>query len=295
VAVVLVPPGEVPPVQTKYFLENIRPFVQKLAETWPGIPQRLRRRFLHELMNVLGTWFQKEHVESPGMGDAAKFAINLLQDMKTKAADLRRLFEKIETRRNLTYVRDTDPERYAAILKADPQMTSWESLIGCHFAHDILERAGRNTTPSWNIQTILAALSAMIEAAERPTGKLSSGSSEVEVELDELIRVHELVRAPAPKKRSCGRPVGIDGYQALDCLVFGLGVAAARVGINLTAYIKSGDGGAKVAAGSLIDILDMLRDCFWKQFRWNPHIPWDHQRHIATYQRLLARARSHAA
>src|SRR5260221_10194704 len=98
-------------------------------------------------------------------------------------------------------------------------MPSWEVLIGCNYARHNLERAGRKTTPSWNIESILAALSAMIEAAERPVGELVSDSGEAtEVELDEFIRVQELVRVPASEKRRRGRPVGIDRYPALDFL-----------------------------------------------------------------------------
>ena len=119
-------------------------------------------------------------------------------------------------------------------------MPSWEVLIGCNYARHNLERAGRKTTPSWNIESILAALSAMIEAAERPVGELVSDSGEAtEVELDEFIRVQELVRVPASEKRRRGRPVGIDRYPALDFLVFELGVAAARPSATKCRHLRS--------------------------------------------------------
>jgi hypothetical protein len=270
-----------PPLTTKDFLEKIRPFAKEVAETWPGIPQRLRRRFFSEFMNVLGTWFQKEHLESEGSSDAAVITTHMLEDVKIKADALYRLLEEI-----------VYPERVAIAPRP------WELCIGQSCAAQILQRAGRTATPSWDIDSILVALSSMIKAADNPMVEVGMVSypnlshKPVLVELDKLIRVP----ASDPPKRGQGRPAGFDQYRKLDYLVFELGVTFARAGVNLTAYAKDG-GGLKVAAGSLIQMLEMLDECLLQHLDWHTHLPSpeDHLHHIATYQRLLARARSHAA
>jgi len=276
------------PLTTKQFLENIRPFCEQLAEAWPDVPQRLRRRFLRELMNVLGIWFQKAHVESAPLRKAAVSAVNLLERVKGAAMCLRADIKNL-----------SEPG-------SSETAQSWEFSVACRFVARNLECAGQATTPPWDINSILAALSAIIEITDNPMTDIEAilpdkpGATRLKMELDRFIRVPISYRHQGgrgrPAERRQGRPSGFYRFPNLDVLVFGLGVVAARAGVNLTAYTKSG-GRVKVAAGSLIQILEMLRECLLEQLDWHPNLPSakDHKRHIATYQRLLARARSNLA
>ena len=146
-----------------------------------------------------------------------QIATDLLQDVASKAADLHHLLESITKRKPL--------------FKSPTHMSAYRVAEGN--LHD----AGQATTPSWDFDSTLAALSSMIAAADNPTVKIlmNDGSA-----------VLQPLGAPAPmhRKRRQGRPTGLGHHQRLDF----------------------------------------------------PAIPFpnQHPRHIATYQRLLARARSHA-
>ncbi len=263
----------VQPTTVESFLEGIRPLAERIAQTWPGIPERSRRRFLHELTNVLGQWFQKAHLEvsKSSSEEFKELAVDLLQNVKNKAIALVCVLEEI-----------TKPYPF----KGPTDMSAYRLVQG-----NLLD-AIQARTPSWDIDGIRAALLAMAAAADNPTVKrrLLDGS----VVLTPLAAIGLPTPAPKHRKRRQGRPAGFDRYPGLDFLVFELGVVMARVGVNLTAYIKDG-GEVKVAAGSLIQILDMLRRCVRDQGLVNPMLPFpdQHRRYVATYQRLLARADSH--
>src|SRR5205823_11266737 len=100
--------------------------------------------------------------------------------------------------------------------------------LGYDLARRNLKDAGRAATPAWDIDSILAALSAMIELADGPA-------------------MTDLARVFKRRKRGRGRPAGFD-CPKLDLLVFVLGFVAARAGVNLTAFTKDG-GEVKIPAG----------------------------------------------
>jgi hypothetical protein len=93
---------------------------------------------------------------------------------------------------------------------------------------------------------------------------------------------------------SRGRPRGIAEHPALHRLVFHLAYAAAWARLSLSAYVKE-NGKTKVAVGTLIDSLDMLREHFAQEPNWEwltlyLPVPDQHQHHVATYRRLLKSA-----
>jgi hypothetical protein len=256
-----------------------------MAETWPGIPSRLRAGFSSKLLSLLGLWFQRVHMESAAHSEAALIAIDLLQNVKTNATALLRALEKIVKAPEQITVKDPywpGGSRVAG--------KSREFFFGRKFAENNLRRAGETATPAWNIADVMNALAGMVEVADKPTVQFATEEGTTfTTELNKLIRV-----ATRHEHRKSGRPSGIARHRGLDFLVYELAVIAIRAGISLTAYTKNG-GGIKVAAGSLIDMLDMLREAVQQQISWDTQLPLleQHQRQIATYQRLLARARSH--
>jgi hypothetical protein len=104
---------------------------------------------------------------------------------------------------------------------------------------------------------------------------------------------------PKPgNKPSRGRPSGVTGYPNLETLVFLLEGHSAFHGAFLTAYIKK-NGELKVAAGSLIDALNMLRSYLMNDpvYSWLANslpLPGEHLTYVSTYQRILADARIEA-
>jgi hypothetical protein len=95
----------------------------------------------------------------------------------------------------------------------------------------------------------------------------------------------------APKR---GRPRGISEYPELHRLIFFLAKCMARHGALLTAHMKTNEQ-TRVAAGSLIDTLNILRRYLAQQPDWKwltefLPLPDQHERHVATYRRLLGAA-----
>jgi hypothetical protein len=214
----------VSPLTTKQFLENIRPFCEKLAETWPGIPQRLRRRFLRELMNVLGIWFQKAHLEPAPLKEAAVSAIDLLREVRSHALVLRATIKQI-----------TEPDCWDTAL-------SWEFSLARRFVARNLEHTGRATAPPWDLNSILAALSAIIEMADSPMTEVEMirphelSAMILKMKLDRLIRVPISYDYEHTDERPAGRrPFSFYQFPELDFLVLGLGAVAARAGVKASA------------------------------------------------------------
>jgi hypothetical protein len=103
---------------------------------------------------------------------------------------------------------------------------------------------------------------------------------------------------PEPADKSRGRPSGISGYPQLETLIFLLKLHSASHGASLTAYIKK-DGELKVAVGSLIDALNLLRSYLVndQSYFWLANflpLPDEHLTYVSTYQRILAAARIEA-
>jgi hypothetical protein len=275
--------SDAPPIHTVgIFLKKIKPFAEELAATWPGIPTRLRRQFLRELNDALGRWFEVAHLEfSKKMSNEhRRIVTEVLQDVAAKAGELHRSLEAIW---RPFFGIPTPPIR--PIFENPTHMNAYWVAAGN--LHD----AGEATTPSWNLESILIALSSMVAAAKKPT---------VKIRMTDGSFILQTLDAPAPMQRNSrksrrGRPAGFRHHQNLDFLILELGVVAARAGVNLSAYMKDG-GGVKVAAGSLIVMLEMLRAWFWDNIGWNSGIPFpnQHESHIATYQRILRRARTRA-
>ena len=103
---------------------------------------------------------------------------------------------------------------------------------------------------------------------------------------------------PEPADKPKGRPSGISRYPQLETLIFLLEFHSAHYGAFFTAYIKK-DGELKVAAGSLIGVLNILRNYlvndqsyFWLA-KFLP-LPDEHVSYVSTYQRILAGARFEA-
>jgi hypothetical protein len=104
---------------------------------------------------------------------------------------------------------------------------------------------------------------------------------------------------PEPAHKPKGRPSGISRYPQLETLIFLLEFhSTPHYGAFFTAYIKK-DGELKVAAGSLIGVLNILRNYlvndqsyFWLA-KFLP-LPDEHVSYVSTYQRILAGARFEA-
>jgi hypothetical protein len=106
-----------------------------------------------------------------------------------------------------------------------------------------------------------------------------------------LTKIVEGIPPPAPRPK--GKPYGIKKYPKLDLLVYDLCVwAETYLAIPLRAYVKVGE--KKVAAGSLIDALDALREYLDRNCHWlAAYLPMttDHPACVTTYNRLIAEAR----
>jgi hypothetical protein len=133
--------------------------------------------------------------------------------------------------------------------------------------------------------TLRAAISSLIEPAEASIKKYREYQRAMGIE-------------PEPADKPRGRPSGISGFPQLETLIFLLEFHSASHGASLTAYIKK-DGELKVAAGSMIDALNILRSYLVKDqsYFWLANflpLPDEHLTYVSTYQRILAGARIEA-
>jgi hypothetical protein len=139
-------------------------------------------------------------------------------------------------------------------------------------------------------------------ASERPPpttrGSFTVLLSQIET-VEASIREYERVMGIEPEsgdKSRQGRPRGTSGYRHLETLVFLLELHSAFHGAFLTAYVKK-NGELKVAAGSLINALNMLRCYLVNDYPWLANSlprPDQHLMYVSTYQRILTGARIEA-
>jgi hypothetical protein len=101
-----------------------------------------------------------------------------------------------------------------------------------------------------------------------------------------LSKIIEGIETPAPKE---GRPFGIKKYPGLVSLVFNFGKCGEmHLPARFTAYVKKGET-AKIAAGSLTEALDSLREylvaneCEWLA----AYLPTEHLAYVSSYDRAL--------
>jgi hypothetical protein len=133
-----------------------------------------------------------------------------------------------------------------------------------------------SATPRTDIDGVLAALSTINESADR------------------WLLMHD---SPfGSHKRSRGKPRGISQYSELADLVVLLQHCAVRNGVSFSAYTRR-SGKRKVAAGSLIDTLNLLRSRLadsdmlgWEIPKWligSLPLPRQHRANVSSYRRLL--------
>jgi hypothetical protein len=112
---------------------------------------------------------------------------------------------------------------------------------------------------------------------------------------DALSRIIKEMEQLQPSKRSPNRPLGISSYPALDLLIGDLGIwSQAHLPQRLNAYVKT-NGEIKIATGSLIRMLDSLREFLASnhQMAWLAnYLPTtsEHPIYMSTYQRVLRAA-----
>jgi hypothetical protein len=153
--------------------------------------------------------------------------------------------------------------------RADMGATSYDFMDGRDSLREIVNLALEGGTPPTDLAALCEALSRIIEAMER--------------------------QFPPPSKRVPNRPLGIRNYPALDSLVYHLGIwSQAHLPQRLNAYVKT-NGEIKIATGSLIRMLDSLREFSAS----NHQIAWvanylpttsEHPTYMSTYQRALRAA-----
>lgn len=126
---------------------------------------------------------------------------------------------------------------------------------------------------------------------------LEDGASPMTVTIlsDALSRIIKLMEEVWPSKRAPNRPLGIRNYPDLDQLVGDLGVwSQAHLPQRFNAYVKT-NGEIKIATGSLIRMLDSLREFLASnhQMAWLAnYLPTtsEHPTYMSTYQRALREA-----
>jgi hypothetical protein len=107
-----------------------------------------------------------------------------------------------------------------------------------------------------------------------------------------LTKIVDGIPPPAPRPK--GKPYGIKKYPMLDLLVYDLCLCAETyLAKPFTAYVIVGE--KKVAAGSLIEALDKLREYLDRHWL-AAYIPvtTEHPACVATYKRVIAEARAAA-
>jgi hypothetical protein len=151
--------------------------------------------------------------------------------------------------------------------QADEQLrTSRDKVIGQLLFYISLDHHLKTTTPPLNIGSLCGVLSEIIERATK-------------------------IQSP---KRAPGKPMGIKNYPALHFLVANLGYwAENHLSAPFTAYVKRA-GETKIAVGSLIETLNLLREHILKSpQKWlASSLPTatEHLRCVSSYQRCLREA-----
>jgi hypothetical protein len=189
--------------------------------------------------------------------EVSKHQIGLATDDLSNIAD-----SAILLRRQLTGLQELLSKCKAQQIRG----TSRDEVIGRLLFYCMLDLRLKNITPPLNIGGLCSVLSEIIESAKN-------------------------FQSP---KRTPGKPMGIKNYPALYVLVVGLGYwAENHLPAPFTAYVKRA-GETKVAVGSLIEMLNLLREHILNSStRWlasSLPTPTEHLRYVSSYQRCLREA-----
>jgi hypothetical protein len=219
----------------------------------------------------------------------------LLRNARHRAAVLQEELSTIDTMAPGLRVDIAGPELTALInlLERDQWLRNYSESTKAHFG-DLIEGVCLIADPFY--EALVRHLSTSVE---RKVDKLTRDAMKARSKGD-VKRSNELFQqrdaliesAHRPKR---GRRRGMLEYPQLHRLVFNLAYAMAWGGITFSAYIKK-SARTKVAAGTLIDVLDRLREHLVQQPIWEwlteyLPLPDEHQCHVATYRRLLKAAR----